>query len=121
VDDDATIVIKYPSVTVQVMASWNWPVNRKDMHVYGSRGYICQDTPTKMRIYAGKTESQPEPPALKPPRNDAFFYLKAVVRGEIVPEPYDLSSLENNLLVVRILEAAIRSSEIGKAIAFDTP
>lgn len=121
VDDDATIVIEYPSVTVQIMASWNWPVNRKDMHIYGSKGYIYQDTPSVMRVYTGGTETRPAPPALKAPYNDAFFYLKAVVRGEIVPEPYDLSSLENNLMVVRILEAAIRSSKTGKAIVFDRP
>ncbi|MDR1224314.1 MAG: Gfo/Idh/MocA family oxidoreductase [Tannerella sp.] len=118
VDDDATIVIEYPSRTVQIMASWNWPMNRKDMHIYGSRGYIYQNTSTKMAVYADRTLTQPEPPALEAPYNDAFFYLKAVVRGEIIPEPYDLSSLENNLIVVRILEAAIQSSKTGKTIHF---
>ncbi|MDR3251846.1 MAG: Gfo/Idh/MocA family oxidoreductase, partial [Tannerella sp.] len=45
VDDDATIIVEYASKTVQIMASWNWPMNRKDMHIYGSKGYIYQDTP----------------------------------------------------------------------------
>jgi predicted dehydrogenase len=118
VDDDATIVVEYPSRTVQIMASWNWPMNRKDMHIYGSKGYICQDTSTGMRVYANGKETAPEPPALKAPYNDAFYYLKAVVRNEIRVESYDLSSLENNLWVVRILEAAVKSAESGNVIRF---
>ena len=119
VDDDATIIVEYPSVTVQIMASWNWPEGRKDMHIYGSKGYIYQDTSTKMRIYTDKKETPQEPPALKTPYNDSFYYFKAIVRGEIKSVPYDLSSLENNLMVVRILEAAIQSSKTGKAVSFD--
>ncbi|MDR2117949.1 MAG: Gfo/Idh/MocA family oxidoreductase [Tannerellaceae bacterium] len=118
VDDDATIVVRYPSVTVQIMGSWNWPINRKDMHIYGSKGYIYQDTPSRMRVYADKKEIPLTPSALQPPYNDSFYYLKAVVRGEIEVSPLDLSSLENNLMVVSILEAAIQSAQTGKAVSF---
>jgi predicted dehydrogenase len=118
VDDDATIVVRYPSVTVQIMASWNWPMSRKDMHIYGSQGYIYQDTPTQMRVYADKKESIETPPQLEKPYNDSFYYLKAVVRNEIRVAPYDLSSLENNLIVVRILESAIQSAQTGKEVGF---
>lgn len=119
VDDDATVIVEYPSATVQIMASWNWPMSRKDMHIYGNKGYVYQDTPNKMRIYTNRKEVQEEAPPLKAPYNDAFYYLKAIVRNEIQTEPYDLSSLENNLLVVKILEAAIKSSQTGNAIHFD--
>ena len=119
VDDDATIIVRYPSRTVQIMASWNWPMNRKDMHIYGSKGYIYQDTPTKMRVYTDKEETPQEPPALQAPYNDAFYYLKAVVRNEIQVQPYELSSLDNNRMVVRILEAAIQSAQSGKVIYFE--
>ena len=118
VDDDATIIVEYPSVTVQIMASWNWPMNRKDMHIYGSKGYIYQDTPKSMRVYQDRKETTQEPPALQAPYNDSFYYLKSIVRGDIKSEPYDLSSLENNMMVVRILEAAIQSSKAGKPIDF---
>ncbi|MDR2041587.1 MAG: Gfo/Idh/MocA family oxidoreductase [Tannerella sp.] len=116
VDDDATIILNYPSLTVQVMASWNWPMNRKNMHVYGSKGYIYQDTPTQMRVYRDRKETTVTPPKLEPPYHDSFDYLKAVVRNEIRVAPYDLASLENNVLVVRILEAAIQSAQTGKAV-----
>lgn len=106
VDDDATIVLEYPTATVEIMASWNWPMNRKDMHIYGSRGYIYQDTATDMRLYTDGRETHLAPQRLPAPYDDSFRYLTALVRGEITMAPYDLSALENNVTVVEILEAA---------------
>lgn len=116
VDDDATIIAEYPSATVQIMGSWNWPMGRKDMHIYGSKGYIYQDTPASMRIYTGQKETTAQPPKLEVPYNDSFYYLKAVVRGDIQVAPTDLSSLENNLIVVEILEAATKSAKSGQPV-----
>ncbi len=116
VDDDATILVEYPSATVQIHASWIWPMSRKDMHVYGKKGYIYQDNATSMRVYVNEEESTVHPAPLEAPYNDSFLYLKALVRGEIEAEPYDLSSMENNLMVVKILESAIRSSKTGKPV-----
>lgn len=116
VDDDATILVEYPTATVQIMASWNWPINRKDMHIYGSKGYIYQDNSRDMRFYSDGKETRPVPDKLEAPYNDVFLYLKAVIRKDIVMKPYDLSSLENNLIVVEILDAAIESSKTGKAV-----
>ncbi|WP_029902151.1 Gfo/Idh/MocA family protein [Prevotella sp. 10(H)] len=116
VDDDATIMLEYPNTTVLIMASWNWPMNRKDMHIYGEKGYIYQDNGTDMRIYRDKKEEKMKAEALKAPYNDSFYYLKAAVRGEIEVKPTDLSSLENNLIVVEILNAAIESNRTGKAV-----
>ena len=106
VDDDATIVLEYPTATVEIMASWNWPMNRKDMHIYGSRGYIYQDTATDMRLYTGGRETHLTPQRLPATYDDSIRYLAALVRGEITMAPYDLSALENNVTVVEILEAA---------------
>ncbi|MFV0330597.1 MAG: Gfo/Idh/MocA family protein [Dysgonomonas sp.] len=118
VDDDATIVLEYPNVTTIIMASWNWPISRKDMHIYGNKGYIYQDNATNMRIYDNK-ETKLIADKLPEPYNDSFYYLKAAVRGEISVKPTDLSSLENNMIVVEILEAAIKSNETGKAVKLD--
>ncbi len=116
VDDDATILVEYPSATVQIMGSWSWPVGRKDMHIYGQKGYVYQDTPTKMRVYTGQKENAVQPAPLEAPYNDSFYYLKAAVRKEIEVKPYDLSALENNLMVVKILESAIQSSKTGMPV-----
>ena len=91
-------------------------MNRKDMHVYGEKGYIYQDTPSGMRIYDGRAERQETAPALSAPYNDSFYFLKAAVRGEIEVSSDDLSSLENNLMVVRILDAAVRSSRANAPV-----
>ncbi|MEP6597305.1 MAG: gfo/Idh/MocA family oxidoreductase, partial [Ginsengibacter sp.] len=56
--------------------------------------------------------------AMKPPiYRDNLPYLAKVLSGEIHPVN-DLSSLENNLIVVKILEAARRSAQEGKRITF---
>ena len=50
--------------------------------------------------------------------HDSFYYLKGAVRGEIKVKPFDLASLENNMLVVEILDAAIKSAKNGKPVKF---
>jgi predicted dehydrogenase len=117
VDDEATIVVAYPGCQGIIQASWNWPYGRKDMEVYGETGYVIAD---RMGI---KFKSSPEakevtetisPP--EKPHHDPFAYLKAVVRGEISIQPTDLSSLQNNMVVMEILEAAKRSAKEGKVV-----
>ena len=39
VDDEATVIVTYPRAQAIIQASWNWPVDRKDMEVYGQTGY----------------------------------------------------------------------------------
>lgn len=116
VDDDATIILQYPGVTVQLMPSWNWPMNRKDMYVYGSKGYIYQSAPSRMSLYRNGKESDVKPTPLEAPYDDSFRYLKAAVRGEIKVNATDLASLENNLTVVEILDAAVKSARKGKPV-----
>lgn len=118
VDDDATIILNYRDAVVSVMGSWCWPGGRKDMYVYGLDGSIYQKNSTDMAVrLRGNRETQNiKAPALKAPYDDSFAYLKAVVRGEIELTPTDLASLENNVLVVRILEAAKESARTGKAV-----
>ena len=50
------------------------------------------------------------------PFNDPFSLFAAVIRNEIALEPFDLSSLENNMIVMEILDAAIKSAKTKKTI-----
>ena len=119
VDDDASIIVEYPGATVQIMASWCWPMNRKDMYVYGLDGYIYQKNANEMETRVGNIHNPLfVAPALDAPYDDTFRFLKAVVRNQITLMPYDPNSLENNVMVVRILEAARKSALKGKAIKF---
>ena len=119
VDDDSTIIIEYPNTTVQIMASWCWPTNRKDMYIYGHDGYIYQKTGQQMETVIKDVHTPLfDAPKLQPPFDDTFRLLKAVVRGEVTLDPYDPNSLENNVMVVRILEAAKESSRLGRPVKF---
>jgi hypothetical protein len=55
-------------------------------------------------------------PELDSPRNDPFSYLKALIEHRVQPAKYDPSSLENNMLVMEILDAAKRSAQQGRTI-----
>ena len=120
VDDEATIVVQYPKAQVVIQASWNWPYNRKDMQLYGQSGYVfCKDgTNMTVRKTDEKTATDIVAPALLENQNDAFSYFANVIRGNIKPQPHDLSALPNNELVVKILEAAKVSAEIGKKVVW---
>jgi predicted dehydrogenase len=117
VDDEATIIVTYPKAQGIIQASWNWPYGRKDMEVYAQKGYVFAD---RNGIQIKASTNQPEetktvPPPAKP-FHDPFAYLAAVVRNEITVKPTDLSSLQNNMIVVEILDAAKESARQGKIV-----
>jgi predicted dehydrogenase len=118
VDDEATIVVTYPKAQVIIQASWNWPYNRKDIEIYGQTGYIHNLDGQNMRILLEEKEGAKNTTgkALENPYDDPFAYFTAVIRGEIKVAPSDLSALENNIIVMEILDAAMRSAKTGKKI-----
>jgi predicted dehydrogenase len=122
VDDDSTIVLTYPHAQAIIQGSWNWPFSRKDMEIYGATGYIDtlyddRDPGAKLRIHlpGESTEHIETAPPLAPPQNDSLNYLAAVLRGTLKPQ-HDLTSLDTNVTVVRILDAARRSAQTGRTI-----
>ncbi|HEY0433429.1 MAG TPA: Gfo/Idh/MocA family oxidoreductase [Chitinophagaceae bacterium] len=117
VDDEATIILTYPDAQTIIQASWNWPMGRKDIEIYGHSGYVIADrNGWRVRKSGTDPETAETIPQLPPPMNDPFRYLAAAVRGEIQVRSTDLSSLENNMIVVEILEAAKKSAKDGKKI-----
>ncbi|HZK65340.1 MAG TPA: Gfo/Idh/MocA family oxidoreductase [Puia sp.] len=115
VDDDATILLEYPEATGLIEASWNWPFGIKDMEVFGKTGYLhaLNANTLQERLKDSYDHVEIKPAAF----TDNLVYLAAVLRGEIHPEN-DLSSLENNLIVVKILELAKQSALEGKRIVY---
>jgi predicted dehydrogenase len=116
VDDEATIIVEYPTAQGIIQASWNWPVGRKDMEVYAMKGQVIADREGIRFKSEGISEAFNKAPSPQKPRHDPFAYLAAVVRKEIVITNTDLSSLENNMIVVEILEAAKTSAKEGKRV-----
>src|ERR1039458_1537939 len=118
VEDDATIVLTYPKAQVILEPSWNWPFNRKDMEVYGQAGTVFVPQPNLLRVQTAKNPNETEivPPPVTGANADPLSYLAAVVRREI--KPTGLASLEVNMIVVEILDAAHESVRTGKQIKF---
>ena len=122
VDDDATILLTYDDSQAIIEASWNWPMGRKDMELYGLTGAIYADNRNDLRVriaegYDGFEEQKTKLPEREAPYNDPFSLLVAVIKGKITLKPYDLSSLENNMLVMEILDAARESAKTGKTVS----
>lgn len=118
VDDEATIILTYPRAQAIVQGSWNWPISRKDMEVYGQTGQVQALNALDLRIWASeKAEASLQTlTPLAEPMNDAFVYFSAVIRQQISLRDHDLSSLGNNLTVVQILDAARQSAQSGETI-----
>jgi predicted dehydrogenase len=115
VDDEATILLEYPRAQAIIQASWNWPFNRKDVEVYGEGAYAIATGGTDLRVrMANAKETTRTLAELPADERDAISYLAAVVRGRVKPE--GRSSLENNIIVTEILDAARESARSGHAV-----
>ena len=123
VDDEATIVLTYPDAQGIIQASWNWPFSRKDLEVYGQTGYLLAPDGQTLRLRLGQEDEETTrtSEARPAPLDDPFAYLTAVVRGDVTVADTDLSALANNVVVMRILEAAKRSAETGETVVLEQP
>jgi predicted dehydrogenase len=118
VDDEATIILQYPGAQGIIQASWCWPYGRKDMKLYGSAGSLEVESHNQLslRLGDGKKEEDVSLGKVPNPKNVAFIRLAEIIsKGEPLA-PTDPSSLEANMIVMEILDAAIRSAETGTRI-----
>jgi predicted dehydrogenase len=116
VDDEATILLEYPKAQGIIQASWNWPVGRKDFEVYGERGSAIATTGGGgLRVTLPNEPDHAVTPDPRPPdEQNSLSHLLAVARGK--RKPNGLSSLENNLVVTEILEAARESAKTHQRV-----
>jgi predicted dehydrogenase len=116
VDDEATIILTYPHAQAIIQASWNWPIDRKDMEVYGQTGQVITEKRNHIRLHRAG-EDQEQEIAAKPipgPYDDELSYLRAVILEGAKEDA--LSSLDTNVTVTEILDAARRSAAEGKTV-----
>jgi predicted dehydrogenase len=118
-EDDATVIVAYPGMQAILMPSWDWSFAVKNMEVYGNEGELftvgSNDIVTRYKGQRVESAIYPAPP-LKQNESNSLDYLAAVLHHEIDPKG-DLSSLETNMIVVQILDAARTSIEQGKTVA----
>jgi scyllo-inositol 2-dehydrogenase (NADP+) len=117
VDDEATIILTYPKAVAILQPSWNWPFDRKDMEVYGQTGYVVtvRHDDVRVRLKGGDEHLMPAKPVAAP-YDDSLSLLRAVVLDG--GSPGAPSSLETNVVVSEILDAARRSAASGKSVRF---
>ncbi len=116
VDDEATIILTYAKAQAIVQASWNWPFDRKDMEVYGATGYAITVKRDDLRLRR-EGKAAEELAAAKPvpaPYDNSLSYLRAVILDGAKED--GLSSLQTNVTVTEILDAARRSAAEGKTV-----
>lgn len=118
VEDECTILLAYPKAQAIIQASWNWPFNVKETQAYTQKGFVvCEDRSNLLYRFEGQKEPNKEVvPDNAAPHNDPFAFLAAVCRKQVRPPSFDLSSLENNMIVMEILEAAKQSAKSGKVV-----
>src|SRR5277367_2151356 len=115
VDDEATIVLMYPKAQAILQASWNWPFDRKDMEIYGQTGYAITVASDAIRVrLPNQEEKLQDAKPLDSRESDSVNYLRAVVLDGMKPQ--GLTSLETNMIVTEILDAARQSAATGKTI-----
>lgn len=114
VEDDASIILEYKEGTGIIEASWNWPYSIKNFEVFSTDNlYDAVDGNTLLK---SSSHLKPNQINLKETYyTNHIDYLSDYLTGKIKPVN-DLSSLENNLIVVEILEAAKKSANTGKTI-----
>ena len=91
------------------------------MEIYGLKGVIYADNRHDLRIrisegYDSYVEKSYTLNERRAPFNDPFSLFAAVIRNKTTLKPFDLSSIENNMIVMEILDAAIKSANSKKTI-----
>jgi predicted dehydrogenase len=111
VDDEANVLVEYKDTIGIIQGSWNWPYSRKDLEVYA---HAVGGNTLRLLTPGTRTELTPALDPLPADQSDPVAYLSVVARGRL--KPAGLSSLENNMIVTEILEAARESARTGRAI-----
>ena len=118
VDDEANIILNYKNAVAIVQASWNWPFALKQMDVYGRTGYAKAIDSGRIEVRkANDSEGRMlKGECLTAPYDDPLHYLAAVLNGAI-EEGNSLSSLNNNMTVSEVLDAARQSAQTGRSVS----
>ena len=87
------------------------------MEVYGATGYAITvgSDQVRLRYENGKDERTITAPSLDPLHRDSHSYLAAALHGHVIPKG-DLSALDTNVTVMRILDVAREGARTGRSV-----
>jgi predicted dehydrogenase len=122
VDDEADVMLTYPSAIAIVQGSWDWPFDLKNMDVYGATGTVKTLRASQVEVRR-KGDVEPRISKATPlaaPYDDPIHYFRAVIDGDI-KEDGSVSSLSTNVIVSEILDAARQSARTGQTVKLPLP
>jgi predicted dehydrogenase len=117
VDDDATITLEYKNCTGIIDASWNLPYTIMEVEAFASNSYYhaseynAAGAGAFFEIKNDKEIKRQEITVNK--YKDEIDYLTDVIKNK-AEETNELMSLEYNIIIVSILDAARKSARTGK-------
>jgi predicted dehydrogenase len=115
VEDNSTILLHYPHAEAVLEGSWDLPRGFQDLELFGLGGSInMRDGSVTMQKSSEKT-AQDVP--LKPLAPEASEPIAAMIHAiESKTEPQGLTSLDANVQVMEIIDAAKESIRTGRAV-----
>ena len=115
VEDNADMILSYKQGVAILEGSWDLPYGFQDLEVFGLGGGIHVGSDGVTLRKSGQREAQTMPVAALPP--EASAPVAAMIHAiESKTEPQGLTSLDMNIQVVEILDAAKESLKTGKAV-----
>jgi len=115
VEDNSTIVLSYPHAVALLEGSWDLPRGFQDLEVFGLGGSIHM---RESGVTVQKSnEKNPQTVPLKPLAPEASEPVAALIHAiETKTEPQGMTSLDMNVQVMEIIDAAKESIKTGKAV-----
>jgi predicted dehydrogenase len=115
VEDSSTILLHYPGAEAVLEGSWDLPRGFQDLEVFGRRGSINMRNDGVTLQKSGDKTAQSVP--LKPLAPEAAEPIAAMIHSiETKTEPQGMTSLDMNVQVMEIIDAAKESIKTGKAV-----
>jgi len=115
VEDNSTMLLHYPHAEAVLEGSWDLPRGFQDLEIFGLGGSINVREGSVTLQKSGDKSAQDVP--LKPLAPEASEPIAAMIQAiESKTEPLGLTSLDANVQVMEIIDAAKESIRTGKAV-----
>lgn len=113
VEDTALLVLSYPKGVALLEASWDLPRSFQDLEIFGRKGSIYM-TSRQVELRQGRETREVTPKPLPPERAEPIAYMIHCI--ETKTEPEGMTSLDLNVGVMEIIDAAKESIRTGRAV-----
>jgi len=114
VEDTALLVLSYPKGVALLEASWDLPRSFQDLEVFGRKGSVYM-TSRQVELRVGREAREVPAAPLPPERSEPIAYMIHCI--ETKSEPEGMTSLDLNVGVMEIIDAAKESIRTGRAVA----